>query len=396
MHSKLHVLLASRSKPVLTELAARFGSQATYKIDTRHIENGHADPLWGLSFVPDVVVMFLNERGHEDMSALVSEQSAGRPPLIVVAKDGNAQTMRLAMQAGARDFLAGVVTFDELVASLERVSAQVPKHSATSASALTVFVNAKGGSGATFVACNVAHILAAVSEQSTALLSLDLQFESLAQYFDTNLRHNLLQVLDAVDELDDLSLDAYMTQHGSGLRMLGAQSEKVTEPNTEKAPQLELLLEKMGARYGHVLVDMPRRLNAYSVPVLQRASRVVLVVQQTLSHLRDATRMMQILAFYGVRNEKVLVVVNRYEKNSAISVDDIKRSLHGTEVVVVPSDFKTVADSINLGAPMYEHARGSAVTKALIGLEAQLGGSSRKAARGIFGKAFSNFLRKES
>jgi len=396
MHSKLRVLIASRSKPALMELAGALASRGAYRIDARHIENGHADPLWGLDFTPDVVVMLLNDQGHHDLAALGEVQSDTRPPLIVLAKAVDTQTMRLAMQAGARDFLQGAVTLEDLIASIDRVSVQFVRKSSEQSSALTVFVNAKGGSGATFLACNVAHMLTTVSGHTTALVSLDMQFEGLAQYFDTKLRHGLMQALESVDDLDAVALDAYMTQHESGLRLLAPQPESAIQEGGAKAAELGQLLDKMSAHYGHTIVDMPRRLDAHALQVLQRASRIVLVVQQTLSHMRDAARMLQLFSAHGVRKERVLVVVNRCEKNAAIGLDDIKRALHGAEVVVVPSDYKLVAESINLGVPMYEHARTSAVTKALVALETELGGSSAKTEKGFIGKALSNLLRKES
>lgn len=390
------MLLASRSKPALIKLAGELKQESGYKVDARHIENGHSDPLFGLSFVPDVVVMILNERGHHDLSALLEEQAPGRPPMIVLAEQGDAQTMRLAMQAGARDFLPGPVAVEDLISSIDRVSVRVDRQPASDGRNLTVFVNAKGGSGATFLACNVAHVLASVSHRSTALLSLDMQFESLAQYFDTRLRHDLLEVLETVADLDAVALDAYMTQHASGLRMLAAHAENTLEQCHDRRAQLDSLLEKMTAHYDHVVVDMPRRSDQNMVPVLSRADRIVLVVQQTLSHLRDASRMLQIFDAHGVGREQVLVVVNRFEKRSSIGIEDIKHTLRDPEIVVVPSDYQTVAESINLGVPIYEHARGSAVTKAVVSLETRLGGGSGKHATGFLSKAFSQLLRKEA
>jgi pilus assembly protein CpaE len=395
MQSKLHILVASRSRPALEALCEKLESQGRYAIGRRHIENGHADPLYGLSYVPDVIVMVLNDHGHHDLAALIDEQKAGRPPMIVLAEAGDARTMRLAMQAGARDFLPGVVSVEDLTASIERVSVHAPRELKQRERHLTAIVNAKGGSGATFIACNVAHMLTSASARSTALVSLDMQFESLAHYLDAELRHGLMQVLESVDSLDAVALDAYMTRHGSGLRMLAAQPENAFTGLEGSAAQLDRLLEKMMVQYDHVVVDMPRRVDAFTRPVLQKADRVVLVVQQTLSHLRDATRMLQIFESYGVDSEHVLVVVNRFEKASAVGLDDIARALHDTEIVVVPSDFKTVAESINLGVPMHEHARGSAVTKALLGLQRKLGGEADTGGTGLF-KALANVLRKES
>jgi pilus assembly protein CpaE len=396
MTSKLKVLLASRSKPALAELHAKLAAKSRYELHTRHIENGHADPLYGLSLVPDVVVMTLTERGHHDLGELTNEQHALRPPMIVTAEHGDAQTMRLAMQAGARDFLPGALNAQDLIASIDRAAAQNVKPAEARTSNLIAVVNAKGGSGATFVASNVAYIMSAVSRQSTALLSLDMQFESLAPYFDVSLKHGLMQVLESANDLDAVALDAYMTQHGGGLRLLAARPENSFDGLNDRAAELETLLDKMTVQYECVLVDMPRRVDRYTRAVLERATRVVLVVQQTLSHLRDAKRMLQIFGHHGLSNSQVLVVVNRFEKNAPISMEDLQRALPGVELVSIPGDFKTVAESINLGVPMYEHARGSGVTKALATLATSLGGRPAEQRSGLFGKTLSNLLRKDT
>lgn len=397
MNSKLKILLASRSKPALASLKEKLAAETRYELHTRHIDNGHADPLYGLSLAPDVVVMTLTERGHSDLTELTREQHALRPPMIVTAEHGDAQTMRLAMQAGARDFLPGELNAEDLIASIDRAASQTVKADDGEAHSLIAVVNAKGGSGATFVASNLGYMMKAVSQRSTVLMSLDLQFDSLAPYFDLTLKHGLMEVLEVAHELDAVALDAYMTQHGSGLRLLAPRPEHALAASTDRSPELATLLDKMLAQYECVLVDMPRRVDRYTRAVLERATRIVLVVQQTLSHLRDAKRMMQIFSDYGVSREQVLVVVNRFEKSSLIGMDDVQRALHGVQVLSIPSDFKTVAESINLGVPMYEHARSSVITKALTGLAANLGGvDEEKAGGGLFGKTISNLLRKDT
>lgn len=396
MPTRTHVLLASRTNAPIQGMATKLAELGSFKVDTRHIQNGHADPLWGLDFTPDVVVLLLSDEGQYDLEAMIAEQSADRPPLIVLDKNGDPQLMRLAMQAGARDFLPGVVTPEELIEAIQRVVAHAGIQGSEDAHRLTAFVNAKGGSGATFIASNIAHISKSASGYDTALLSLDMQFESLAQYFDTELKHGLMEVLETVESLDTVALDAYMTQHHSGLRMLAAQPEDVIQCHADQAEQLSMLLGKMTGLYDQVIVDIPRRVDPYHIPVLERASRIVLVVQQTLGHLRDAARMLEIYGNYGVGTDQILVVANRYDKNATITLEDIQRALPDTEIATVPSDFQTVAESINLGIPIHEHARGSSVTKSLLALETLLGGKSAKPSTGFLSKAFSNILRKET
>ena len=397
MNSKLKILLASRAKPALAALKEHLAGESRYELHLRHIENGHADPLYGLSLIPDIVVMTLTEAGHHDLAELSKEQHSSRPPLIVTAEHGDAQTMRLAMQAGARDFLPGALRAEDLVASIDRAATQIAKSIDGRGSSLIAVVNAKGGSGATFVASNLAYIVNGVSKRSTALMSLDMQFESLTPYFDVTLKHGLMEVLEAANDLDAVALDAYMTQHGSGLRLLAARPESSFESLNDRSTDLCTLLDKMTAQYDCVLVDMPRRMDRYTRAVLERATRVVLVVQQTVSHLRDAKRMMQIFNGYGITSEQVLGVVNRFEKSSLIGMEDVQRALPGVETVSIPSDFKTVAESSNLGVPMYEHSRGSSVTKALVTLATTLGGRTEKpSGGGLFGKTLSTFLRKDT
>jgi pilus assembly protein CpaE len=395
MNSRLKVLIASRSKPALAELKQELAAESRYELHVRHIENGHADPLYGLSLVPDVVVMTLTERGNADLAELTREQHALRPPMIVTAEHGDAQTMRLAMQAGARDFLPGALVAADLIASIDRAAAQTAKSETGRESRLIAVVNAKGGSGATFVASNLGYIMSSVAKESAALLSLDMQFESLTPYFDATLKHGLMEVLEAAQDLDAVALDAYMTQHGSGLRLLAARPENSLERLNDRSAELGTVLDKMTAQYDCVIVDMPRRVDRYTRAVLERATRVVLVVQQTLSHLRDAKRMLQIFSDHGVSRDQVLVVVNRFEKSSLIGMEDVQRALHGVPVVGIPSDFKTVAESINLGVPMYEHARSSGVTKALLSLATSLGGPEEPlTSGGLFGKTLRTILRK--
>jgi pilus assembly protein CpaE len=207
------------------------------------------------------------------------------------------------------------------------------------------------------------------------------------------LKHDLMEVLENADSLDAVALDAYMTQHTSGLRLLAARPANTFEGGLDRSAALATLLDKLAEHYEQIVVDMPRRVDPYVATVLKRADRVVLVVQQTVGHLRDAVRMLQILAHHGLKDEQVLTVVNRYEKDSPISMEDVQRSMRSIEVINIPSDFKTVAESINLGVPIYEHARGSVVTKSLTNLGTKLGGRAVTTGGSRLGKAFSSLLR---
>src|SRR5262249_58186033 len=96
----------------------------------------------------------------------------------------------------------------DLIAALRHVSAEVKKSSrADSAGNLHAVVGAAGGVGASFVAVNIARILAEESERAGApapmLVDMDLNFAPLAHYLDLHPERGLVQAIEAVDGLDD-------------------------------------------------------------------------------------------------------------------------------------------------------------------------------------------------
>ena len=70
----------------------------------------------------------------------------------------------------------------------------------------------------------------------------------------------------------------------------------------------------------------------------------------------------------AVPSDRLTIIVNRYVKNASIQLADIEQALHGETPVSVPNDFQAVAESVNIGVPIYEQARRSPVTKALLRL----------------------------
>ena len=375
MNTKLRLLLAGRSKDAIDGLQTHLSSCNRLDVKLRHIVNGHTDPLYGLSEMPDLLVLHINGLGGGELTALLERPASARPPMVIVSESGNASEMRVAMQAGARDFLP----YSQISDVLKSVNAICDELSTASSvgGELIAVVNAKGGAGATFLACNLAHLAVSATQETAALIGLDMQFPTLPSYFDMKLRHGLIQALESVDELDAVALDAIMASHESGLKLLAARPGDFRFAFDGLAEQTNGLFDRLQNNYQHIIVDMPRRLDEVNAQVVSRASRVVLVVQQSLPHIQDATRLRQLLRDQlGVPTDRVMIVVNRYSKGGEIQLSDIEKALPGSAIMTVPNQYKIVSESINLGIPMYEHAPKSAITRALIELQSRVIGLS--------------------
>lgn len=388
MKDKISVLLVGRSKPGVDALEGMLEGQPGIELRVRRVDNGYVDPLYGIPSLPDVLVLDLSHVWEDELRALSLRQGAQRPPLIAIGPGGNTRIMRMAMQAGARDFYTHPVPAEELLTAIHRTG---QKNTALKGS-ISAIINAKGGSGASFVACSLAQILAAEMQRRVALVDLDLQFGSLPVYLDLKPQNGLIEALAAVDHLDPVALEGYMSKHPSGLHLLASMSEQIALPWNLSGKSLNQILDMATVVYEDLYVDLPRQLDPLTTTVLQRADRVLVVMQQSLAHLHDTKRMLRVLKDeLAIPNERLQVIVNRYQEKSAVSLTDIREALQPGALLLVPNDFKRVAEAVNVGASLLDTERNAAITKSFVKLAAKLSGEER-AKSGSLRQAFAQFF----
>jgi len=395
-HIRLNVLLVSRNKDTLATLESVLRKHAGLRLQHKLIVNGHVDPLHDVETLPDALVLHLAEGSHAELESVAARASDRRPPLIVVGATNDTKVMRLAMHAGARDLLPLPLVEADLVAALRRIERDRRSAGVRADAIVTAFMNAKGGCGATLLACNVAHLLAGVSKRRVALLDLDTQFGAIPLYFDLFPKRGVLQALENIDDIDEISFDGYLVEHRSGLRILGHAAEDALATHAVTARQADKLLTVATRGRDHVVVDLPRRIDPISTLVMERAQHIVIVVQQSVATLRDGMRLINCLRReLSVGKDRIVVVVNRYQKDGAITTADIRATLGCGELSLVPNDFRSVSACLETGTPLYEYAAGAAITQAVATLQARLGGTPVEA-RSLLARTFSGFMRSKS
>jgi pilus assembly protein CpaE len=390
---ELKLLLAGQSKAQVESIAVFLRTRPEFKLSIRILHNGDGDPLGNLAALPDAMILALSGAWEDELRLLMQRPANERPPLLLIGPQGNTRVMRLAMQAGARDFFVHPVAESELLDALGRLI-QDKQHSAEAdRGRITAVINAKGGSGGSLVSCNMAHILRVLGGLRVALVDIDLQFGALAQYFDLTPNNGLLQAIDALETLDGVALEAYMLKHHSGLHLLGMAHEGLVLPGAEEIPHAEdrlgRLLELLRQRYQHIVMDLPRQIDPFTGVVLHHAEQVVIILQQTLAHIRDAQRLLMYLHELSVPLNRIQVVINRYDKKIPVTAENIENALNMKTMLRLPNDFQQASESVNLGIPLYDHDKNAAITRALIELAEKL--SPRPLAKpkgGLFGGLF--------
>ena len=391
--AKLKVLIASHSKLAADHLTRYLGDHREFVVTTRILNNGHADPLYGISEAPDLLLLH-HDTGRPELQYLADHSQRGQVPLVVCGPDDEPDGMRLAMQAGARDYLPASAPESDLVSSLVRIRDETFRSGTSRTGQLIAVMNGKGGSGASFLATNLAHGLVVDAKKQVTLVDLDLQFGGLCRYLDISPDIGILQALEAAKQMDDVSVDAYTCEHSSGLRLLAAPSTRITQPDEIPIDELDALLTVFLSNNDYLVADAPNRLNTVTDFFLERADQIILVVQQSLPNIQDAARMLQLLTGeLAVPKTRIRVVVNRFTKNSLLELGDIRKALRQDDLITIPNQYKLAAESINSGIPVADISKSAPLTKGIRELQAMFEAQDDEPAQNFLARALPNILR---
>src|SRR5580698_7296311 len=173
------------------------------------------------SFTPDVVLVDISTVGITSALRAVEllHQEIPNAAVFAIGPMTQPQLIVSAMRAGVREYIERRTSTTDLLEAFVRLSTtrRKPGRENSRGKVFTI-VNAKGGSGATTVAVNLALALQSV-HHSTALVDL-------APLGHCSLHLNLkpsFTVTDAVTNLHRLDaslLDSFMARHGNGLHVL--------------------------------------------------------------------------------------------------------------------------------------------------------------------------------
>ena len=267
------------------------------------------------------------------------------------------------MRAGVREVLPSPVSAEALQGAVSRIAAKLAGVHGRSMGKVLAFMPCKGGSGTTFLATNLGYQLA--ETRSVLLIDLNLQFgDALSFVHDGKPASTLADVAHDISRLDASFLAASGVKIAANYSILAAPDD-ISKAMEIKPEHIDAILGLAVTQYDFVLLDMSRTLDTLAIKALDRAYRIFPVLQAGLPGLRHANKLLAVFKSLGYPQDKIELIINRFEKGSEISLDDIQRSLGTANLRTVPNSYKEVNASINHGDALAEVTRTNAVTKNL-------------------------------
>src|SRR5712691_10494151 len=208
------------------------------------------------------------------------------------------QVIVSAMRSGAREFIERPTTTTDLLEAFVRLTAAQRKvdHEGPRGKVFSV-VNAKGGSGATTTAVNLALALHA-AHGNVALVDIA-PLGHTALHMNVKPQFTVVDAIRNLHRLDSSLLESFMTRHSGGLQLLaGVNTPVVVEPATAEFARLFDLLV---GHFRYVVVDASSRVDATTRLVCNLSETVLLVAHADVASLWSATRIQQYLGETGAR-----------------------------------------------------------------------------------------------
>ena len=340
---------------------------------------------------PDVVLMDINMPDMDGITATGNiREELPHIQIIILSVQGDPNYMRRAMLAGARDFLTKPPMVDELIAAIRRAGKlahderqkteeRFPNEAGSSAGSgdlsrqagaygkVIVVYSPKGGVGCTTLTTNLAVTLHN-TETPVVVVDGNLQFGDLTIVLNERGKNSVVDLAPRADELDPEIVNEVLINHrATGIKILAApqRPEYAEDVSGEQFGKIVAFLRKM---YSYIIVDAESSLSDVVLSSFDASTVVVLVANQDIPSINDSRLFLDLTDVIGIDRDRVVFVLNKFDKRITITPEAISENLKHEISVVVPIDERVVVPSINRGSPFILQDKKRPISKSILTL----------------------------
>ncbi len=291
-----------------------------------------------------------------DLSAAIRDVRSRSPQTRVVAIHGMSDSASIlaAMRAGASEFVHPPFA-DTLFPALQRLH-----ESATSPEKrngkLIAFLSAKGGCGATTLACHIAPELQRQTGKDVLLADFDFTSGVLGFLMKSACAYSAIDAIKNLSRLDESLWKAMTDRSRPGLSILPAPPS-IAQGEYPSENEFRQLLRFIRTQHDWTVVDLGRSLTRTARAVLEEVDELFIVSTLEVIALHGVKTIIRGIESQEEQLAKLHLILNRAPKMMDITVDELEKILGRPLYALLPNDYPSLYHSYSGGTLLPSKSR---------------------------------------
>lgn len=252
-------------------------------------------------------------KGEEFAVKLKQDPRTSQVPLIALSSDSNAERIKSCLEAGFNEYIIksgqAVTMLTDAIRHLLELNGDAMKQGGK----LIVFLSAKGGTGTSSLCANLAMNIADNQPDAKLVVAdLVLPIGSIAPIVGYEGSVNIVNV---ADMSHDVTSPDFFRKHLPEMRdwkfalLAGSPDPEIS--NQLKVERIWDVVNSLKMVYDYVLIDIGRSLSRITLPLIQHADVVTLLISTDTSTLPLTKTLLNYLKNKGVKTDSIYSILNR-------------------------------------------------------------------------------------
>lgn len=308
---------------------------------------------------PNVIVVETREQGGAILPELerLSEVCDPGTRVIVVGRSNDVSLYRELMRRGISEYLVAPLNPIQVI---EAVASLYHGHASGPIGKVFAFYGARGGSGSSTFAHNVAWSIAEDQQIATTIIDFDLAFGTAGLDFNQDIGQGIAEALSSPERLDETMLERLLLKHSERLSLLISPAYVDREPEIPRE-SAEIVVEAVRKVSPCVILDLPHVWSPWVKHVLTAADEIVITATPELSCLRNGRNLHEILTAARPNDQPLKFALNQVgvPGRPEIPTKEFAQAMGCPPSIVMPFDPQLFSTAINNGQTIAE-LKGSA------------------------------------
>lgn len=365
-------ILIIDDEPIYHKLTKRVLSSLGYEILTAN--NGIEGIRIAQETNPDVIVSDLlmpDMDGYDVISRLRRDPIFAHTPIMILTANTELEDKIIAFERGADDYLSKPFNLEEFQARIQvliqrsevakTARAFVSTTEPVEAHILAVH-SLRGGSGCSSLALNLAMGFNSLWSKPTLLIDGVFDAGQIALMLNASSRRTWADLVpDPSGEIDPVLIQSIISKHESKLHYVAAPAYPVDAENIS-LKIITALQDWAKEHYDYIVIDTPHNFSETTLPMLDAAHLILLVVAPEMASIRAAAAAINTYEQLNYPPEKIRLILNWTFKRRGLAHEQIEKALKKRISLIIPHAPDSFIGAINMGHPIlpesYDHPIG--------------------------------------